>query len=135
MAPDVVLRKLRRLRRLIGDLTRFETATVAEIEAAHYEVERIFELLSTVATDLLQHLLAERSIVPVSYRDVHRLAHREGLIADEDLARRLGDAAGMRNLLVHLYEEFDYAILHASVGRAIDDFSQLVTALSTYASD
>jgi uncharacterized protein YutE (UPF0331/DUF86 family) len=32
----------------------------------------------------------------------------------------------MRNVLVHLYEEIDYTILHATIPQALADFAQFV---------
>lgn len=90
-------------------------------------MERILELLATSAADLLQHLLAERDVVATSYRDVFRQAAIAGLL-EEPLAVRLEEAAGMRSVLVHLYDEIDYQILHASVGKARRDFAALVAA-------
>lgn len=49
--------------------------------------------------------------------------------------RRLEDAAGMRNVLVHLYEEIDLEIPHASIGPALNDFAELVAALAPFAED
>jgi uncharacterized protein YutE (UPF0331/DUF86 family) len=43
-----------------------------------------------------------------------------------DLAGRLQEAAGMRNVIVHLYQEIDYAILHASIRPALRDFGHFV---------
>lgn len=36
----------------------------------------------------------------------------------------------MRNILVHMYEDIDYAILHASIEPALDEFGILVTHLT-----
>lgn len=54
-----------------------------------------------------------------------RLAAQEGLLPD-DLAARLQQAAGMRNVLVHFYEMIDYDILHASIAPALRDFALFV---------
>jgi uncharacterized protein YutE (UPF0331/DUF86 family) len=35
----------------------------------------------------------------------------------------------LKNVLVHLYEEIDYEIVATSIGRAIDDFAELLEAL------
>ena len=42
---------------------------------------------------------------------------------------RLVNAAGLRNVLVHLYEEIDYEIVAASIGQALDDFEELFREL------
>lgn len=51
-----------------------------------------------------------------------------GLLA-EDLAERLSRAAGLRNILVHLYEDIDYEIVAASIDAALDDFDALLRRL------
>ena len=128
MAPEVIARKLAFLRRLLLDLEPFRNASVADVERDHYKVERLLELLGTAASDLVYHLLAERGLTPTSYRDAFRQAGREALIA-ADLAERLAKAAGLRNVLVHLYQGIDYEILQASIVPALRDFAELVAVL------
>ena len=123
MAPDVLLRKLLYLRQLLTDLAPYENATFADVEAEHYKLERLLELLVATATDILFHKLAEINTAPDSYREAFRLAGEQGLLP-KDLAGRMQNAAGMRNVLVHLYEDIDYQILHDSIKPALQDFSQ-----------
>lgn len=125
MSREVLLRKLALLRRLLHDLRAFEHATLAEVEAQHYTVERIIELLVGVASDLLFHLLGERGLHPGSYREAFKLAGQEGLLPVE-LAERLQRAAGMHNILVHLYETIDYSIVHQSIRPMLVDFAHLI---------
>ena len=125
MAPDVLLRKLNYLRQLLADLAPYENATLDQVLADHYKLERIFELLVVAATDILNHKLAERNLMPQSYRDSFKLANEQDLLPP-DLAERLQDAASMRNVIVHLYERVDYKILHDSINPALRDFSQFV---------
>lgn len=134
MAPEVVFRKLEMLRRLLTDLEPFADADPERIAESHYAVERILELLGTSAADLVSHLLAERGEAPSSYRETFRRAGEEGLIPSS-LAASLEEAAAMRNVLVHLYEHIDYAILHAAVPRALRDFRQLIAELEPHAQD
>ncbi len=54
MAPDVLLRKLNYLRQLLADLAPYENATLDQVLADHYKLERIFELLVVAATDILK---------------------------------------------------------------------------------
>jgi uncharacterized protein YutE (UPF0331/DUF86 family) len=46
------------------------------------------------------------------------------------LSKRLALSAGLRNILVHEYEEIDYSILHDSIPAAIADFSKFLDELS-----
>jgi uncharacterized protein YutE (UPF0331/DUF86 family) len=123
--PEVLLRKLTYLRQLLADLAPFEGATLDEVRAEHYTVERLFELLVMAASDILFHELAERGLTPDSYRGTFKMAAAQGLLPP-DLAGRLQEAAGMRNVIVHLYQEIDYAILQASIAPALRDFGQFI---------
>lgn len=123
MSPEVMARKLKRLDAYLAALEPHRGRSAAEIRTDPYEVERLLELLVQVAVDIVAHLLAEQGVTPATYREVFEEAGRHGLIP-EDLAGRLADAAGMRNVLVHLYEEIDYEIVAASIDRAADDFRE-----------
>lgn len=131
MAREVLLRKLSYLRQLLADLAPYRGASMAQAIAEHYKLERLLELLVTAASDILFHLLAEQNIAPDSYRDAFKRAGEQGLLP-VDLAERLQDAAGMRNILVHQYEAIDYVILHDSIQPALDDFTQFVVLLGTH---
>jgi len=134
MAPEVLLRKLDYLRQLLTDLTPYENASLADVINDHYKIERIFELLVVVATDILNHLLAERGLVASTYRETYQLAAEHNLLPP-DLANRLQEAASMRNLIVHLYERIDHAILHTSIGPMLRDFEQFLTLFETRLDD
>lgn len=129
MAPEVLLRKLAYMRRLLADLEPYRGATLAQVEADHYKIERLFELLVVTATDILFHELAEMGRSAESYRSAFGIAAEVGRLP-EDLAKRLQAAAGTRNILVHLYEDIDYAILHSAIEPALSDFHQFVTTMS-----
>jgi len=134
MAPEVLVRKLAYLRQLLVDMEFYQDATLAEVREQHYALERIFELLVMTASDILFHLLGERNIHPASYRESFALAADEGLLPP-DLADRLSDAAGMRNIIVHMYETLDYALLHDSIRPALEDFSAFVAACASLAEE
>jgi uncharacterized protein YutE (UPF0331/DUF86 family) len=129
VAPEVRQRKLRYLEHLLADLEPFRQASLAEVEQAHYTVERILELLAMTATDLTFHLLAERGLQPQTYREGFRLAGEQGLLSP-GLAQSLQAAAGLRNVLAHLYDDLDFEILHASVGVALETFRQFLDELT-----
>jgi uncharacterized protein YutE (UPF0331/DUF86 family) len=123
MTRDVLARKLRLLQGFLVDLRRHAGKTAAEVMADRYEVERLLELLVQVAVDMVGHDLAERGAVPDSYRAAFTLAGEHRLLP-ADLAAALADAAGMRNVLVHLYEDIDYEIVAAAVDSALSDFAR-----------
>ncbi|TVR51075.1 MAG: DUF86 domain-containing protein [Gemmatimonadales bacterium] len=123
MTKDVLARKLSLLERYLRDLGPHAGRSAQDILEDPYEVERLLELTVQVAVDIVTHRLAERGTVPETYRGSFLEAGRQGLLP-EDLAASLADAAGLRNILVHLYEEIDYEIVAASVERALGDFAR-----------
>lgn len=123
MTREVLLRKLARLRTYLEDLRPHRGRSPGELADDPYEVERLLELLVQVAVDIVTHELAEGGVVPESYRIAFLEAGRAGLIPEE-LAASLADAAGLRNVLVHLYEDIDYEIVAESVARALADFTR-----------
>lgn len=130
MSPEVLARKLGRLERYLNDLAGHRGRSPEEVAADPYAVERLLELVVQVAVDILSHLLADRGLIPESYRATFELAGVHGLV-DEALARRLARAAGLRNILVHLYEDIDYEIVAASIDAALQDFGMLLEKLKT----
>lgn len=120
MTRDVLARKLVRLRGYLDDLRPHRDRTAHDLEADPYEVERLLELVVQVSVDILNHELAERGIIPESDRDSFVEAGEQGLLPG-DLAESLALSAGLRNVLVHAYEEIDYEIVAMSVSRALDD--------------
>jgi uncharacterized protein YutE (UPF0331/DUF86 family) len=125
LSPEVLARKLDQLRRYLEDLDPHRGRDAADLRDEPYEVERLLELVVQVSVDVLAHELAERGETPESYRKTFLLAAEKGLLPDP-LARRLADAAGLRNVLVHLYEDIDYEIVAASIGPALEDFGELL---------
>lgn len=131
MSPEVLARKLRRLERYLNDLAVHRGKSPEEVAADPYAVERLLELVVQVAVDILSHLLAERGLTPDSYRATFELAGEHGLV-EEELARRLSRAAGLRNVLVHLYDDIDYEIVAASIDEGLEDFGDLLVKLKEH---
>lgn len=112
----VMLRKLSEVRRLVGDVR----ARIA-VDAARFEEDddlhdlAAFHLILALqnAVDLAFHLVADRGAgVPGSQREAFEVLARDGLL-DAELARRLADAASLRNRLAHQYGSVDWRRLHA----------------------
>ena len=130
MSPDVVRRKLSAVANYLRDLRRHEGITFEAFMERHYEVERILELLIMNASDIIMHLLSSRGEAPpVSYRAAFLRAGEVGIISTE-LSKNLSMSAGLRNILVHEYEEIDYSLLHNSIPVALRDFTRLIAELA-----
>lgn len=121
---DSIYAKLARLDSLLAVLeqarTRGRQALISDVHL-QLEVERALQVSVQIAIDIGAHLVSELGLKPpTDYRGIFAsLAGAD--IVDSDLAERLGDAAGLRNLLVHDYGEID----HARLWSALDDLDDL----------
>lgn len=130
MSPEVVVRKLSRLSFYLKDLLPYRDVTFEQFMADHYKVERLLELLLGTDSDVVFHLLSMRGEAPPgSYRAAFLRCGETGFVRDA-LARNLALGAGLRNILVHEYEEIDYQILYQSIGQMVDDFTSFIDEIS-----
>lgn len=108
--PESVGRRLQRLGELLAALEAIradgEQAYLAELHT-RMAAERALQLAIQACIDIAAHMVAELGLrTPEDYRGTFRgLADAD--LLDRELAQRLGDAAGMRNILVHEYLEID----------------------------
>jgi uncharacterized protein YutE (UPF0331/DUF86 family) len=94
--------------------------------------ERLLQLSIQICIDLAAQVVSEQSAAPPSsYSDVFKILGDKGVIS-ADLAKRLGDAARQRNLLVHLYMEIDDKAVFASLAFLDDlrEFAKVVAGLA-----
>lgn len=130
MSPEVISKKLVSITTYLNDLLPYRNIPFDEFMKRHYEIERLLELLVVTASDIIFHLIsAKGEPVPASYKAAFLRAGEMGIISEE-LSKNLALGAGLRNILVHEYEEIDYALVHKSISAAIRDFTALIKELS-----
>ena len=126
MSPEVLTRKLTLMVKYLTDLKAFENISFEEYLKNHYTIERLLELLIMTACDIIFHLLSERNEPPpTTYSSAFQRAGELGLI-ERKLSENLAQAAGMRNILVHGYEEIDNHLVHSTIPDALKYFNQFI---------
>jgi uncharacterized protein YutE (UPF0331/DUF86 family) len=101
--------------------------------AANYETRiairyAIHELVQ-VCTDLAFHICAINSLpAPESYRDAFKVLGENHLL-EQELAQKMEKWAGMRNLIVHIYEEIDDNLLFQAILDDLGDFEEFLKAI------
>lgn len=94
--------------------------------------ERLLQLSTQICIDLAAQVVSEQSATPpASYSDVFKILGDKGVVS-ADLAKRLGDAARQRNLLVHLYMEIDDRAVFASLA-FLDDLREFAKIVESFA--
>ena len=123
--PESIDERLERLTELLEQGERIKAAG-REAYAADFRsrlaAQHAVQLSIQICIDIAAHLIAELGPkMPSDYRGVFEALRPEGL--DDDLAERLGSAAGMRNVLVHGYLEVDDEIVWKALDH-LDDLRQ-----------
>jgi uncharacterized protein YutE (UPF0331/DUF86 family) len=130
MSPEVLNKKLSLMTTYLNDLMPYKDISFENFMEKHYEIERLLELLVMTASDIVFHLIsAKGEPAPTSYKAAFLRVGEMGIISG-DLSRSLALSAGLRNILVHEYEEIDYSLVHKSIPVAIRDFTVFIRELS-----
>lgn len=125
MSPEIIKNKVERIYEYLRVLKKYQNITYEDfLTDKHFTIERIFELLVTTSSDILMHKLAlEQESLPTTTRAIF-LRAGELKWLPQDLAKKLADAAAMRNLLVHGYEKVDLKIIFQSMKPALHDYAE-----------
>lgn len=111
---------LRRLR----DLPRDEYLA-HEVYAGRYLVQ----VAAQTCIDLAHHVIASEGWrAPRDFGDGFTVLQEHGVI-DAALAGRLRGLAGLRNRLVHVYDEIDDGRVHAAIGTGLPDLDAFAAAV------
>ena len=94
--------------------------------------ERLLERIIGRMIDINYHLLTETDHPPpadyyVSFTHLAALG-----VYDVEFARRVAACAGLRNRIVHEYDEVDPRKVHEALGTAIQDVSAYLRAIGDY---
>lgn len=129
MDKEFIQRKISLIQDELMRLTEFENMTLEEV-AKDYKsqaiVERLLERIITRAIDINQHMIAELGGPFPGVRSYHQTFLRLGdfKIYSKDFAQKIAPCAGLRNVLVHDYNNIDQELLHKSIQSAIQEFNE-----------
>ena len=109
-------------------------AFVADRSAREIVTLNLFVALQECLS-LASHWLADEGWeVPETYAEVFRvLAERN--VLDHDLAARMAEAAGLRNLIAHRYGALDWTRIHDIASHHIEDLLRFCDVLAEAAGD
>jgi uncharacterized protein YutE (UPF0331/DUF86 family) len=137
---DLVRRKLHLISEDLARLLPFREVSLEELQADDVRmaaVERMLERIVMRAVDVNEHLLSELAtgreprIARLSYRDTFLRLTDLG-VYDQPLAERIAASAGLRNILVHDYNDVDRRIVHASIRSCLEDYREYVEKVDRF---
>jgi uncharacterized protein YutE (UPF0331/DUF86 family) len=128
--PELVAKKLAFIETCVRELrTLADLARIADDLREQRFVEHTLQLAIQAALDVGSHVVSdERLGEPETSRDVFRLLGRSGVLTT-DLAGRLERMAGFRNVVVHLYQEVDLAIVRDVVLNHLGDLLEFTATI------
>jgi uncharacterized protein YutE (UPF0331/DUF86 family) len=132
---DIVTRKLAVIVRNLEALTGLSRLTRQEYGADLYRrkaAERLLQELIEAAIDINTHLIVVLGgTVPDSYFESFLELGSLHVIGGE-LAQNLAPSAGLRNRLVHEYDDIDDSIVYESMDQGISLYTEYVRAIKAY---
>lgn len=139
LRPDLVRRKLAFIVDDLHLLRRFEALTydaLLEDPVRLAAIERLIERIVNRAVDANAHLLASLSETD---HPIGRLTYKQTFLRlpdigalPEPLAIALSASAGLRNVLVHEYNDVEHRYLHESIRRCLTEYPKYVDALLSF---
>ena len=110
LSQSLILKKLELIGQYQEQLARFlksSDADILSLPEKYLSIERAFQLLVDAIIDINQHLIRELKLrVPDDLQGTFYPLGEKGILPFE-FAQKLAPIAGVRNRLVHQYEEVD----------------------------
>ena len=132
---ELVIRKLVKLKEYLEELRPLTQYTFSEYQQNNLvkrSSERILMLVVEVASDINSHFCVKLfKKPPTSYFDSF-LMMGELKILDDAFAKRLAQSAGLRNRLIHEYEDIDDETVHSLLTEAINDYTKYIEIVKNF---
>lgn len=124
---EAVRRRLAKLDALVRRLRPYGAMDAPVFEAdelAQAACERLLQVAIQLVLDIGAHILSDRGVLDwEEYREIpRRLAEAE--ILPRELGEQLARAAGLRNVLVHMYLDVDPALVQGAIRDQLDTFGE-----------
>ena len=126
---EFVRRKLQLSADDLGRLVKFKDETLESLTGDPImlaAVERMLERIIMRAIDVNEHLISELATgkersARLSYRDTFLMLADLG-VCPKEFAEEIARSAGLRNILVHDYNDVDRKTVHASIRSCLQDY-------------
>jgi uncharacterized protein YutE (UPF0331/DUF86 family) len=140
LRPEFVERKLQLITEDLGRLTGFRDVRYEELledDIRLAALERILERIVLRAIDVNEHLLSthatgeEAKTTRLTYRETFERLSELG-VYPEAFSKEIALSAGLRNILVHEYNDVDRRIVHAAIGTTLEQYTAYVEAVREF---
>jgi len=132
---EMLSQKLLSMTQYLDELESLRAPTFLEYKKDHikrYAVERLIELIVEFATDINRHFAAvfSESSPPTYYDTFAEMNNLE--ILPKSLSFKLAATTGLRNRLVHRYEDIDHKVVYHSVDPLLENYRKYAVIVYDY---
>ncbi|VVB54163.1 Uncharacterised protein [uncultured archaeon] len=132
---DEIVSKLELLSEYVENLRSYKKYSVEEIRndfTIRGALERYLELSLECSIDIAEMIISYENLKrPDSYREVILTLGRAGIMPD-DFAQKFSNAAGLRNVLVHMYAKIDIDEIYYNLTENLQDFNTFARLIAIY---
>ena len=126
---ELIHRKLTKLIQYLDELEAIKDYTLEEYLDNYFikrTTERLIQLIVEVATDINGHIIVEKGHNPPHnyYQSFIKLGQLN--LINKELSKKLAPSTGLRNRIVHEYEEINDQIVFESVENALELYKQYI---------
>lgn len=133
---SVVRAKVAVIQIRLRELKNYRKATIAQLTenmAIQSIVLHNYQIAVQACGDLASHIIADQELgIPGTQAELFEILAKEKIISGI-LGEKFKDHVGLRNLIVHGYDKLDYAKIHATLPRRIQDIARYLKAVIAYA--
>ena len=98
----------------------------------YYALERVFQLIVDEMVDVNSHIIRHGDFrTPDDFQSTFMIMAENGILP-EDFAKRIAPSVGLRNRLVHRYEEIDKDLVVKMILKEKDDFKEYVKLIHDF---
>lgn len=132
---DRIHQRLQLLNGYLHELRQLRDLPVAEyLQNEVYAGRYLVQVAAQTCIDLANHVIASEGWrSPRDFGDSFTVLHEHGVL-DDALAGQLRGLAGLRNRLVHVYDEIDDARVHEALTTGLPDLDAFAAAVARLAS-
>ncbi len=127
--------KVARIRKNLRELKKFSQLPYKDYVKDFHNTataERFLQVSIEAMLDIGSHIIAEEGLgEPIEYRNVFAIL-LQAKILPPSMEKSLMDMVGLRNRIVHLYEDIDHKMIHRFLKKELPDFNLFIETITRY---
>jgi uncharacterized protein YutE (UPF0331/DUF86 family) len=137
-SQELITEKLIKMKDYLDQLQKFTPSTYDKYVndlISKYAVERLVQLIVDLALDVNNVILAALKKPPASDYFSSFINLAECRVLDEAFAYQIAPSTGLRNRLIHEYEDINDAIVYKSISQTVQQYTIYIKEINRFANE